>query len=139
MYSAAFKLDAGMVDWVRALRDARLLHISGITFGLAGHSNYERNYNYEAFKEAIHHKPSDCLVGLDFNYRATLWSPEAAKTVMRHSHHRHGASNEMPASFGETNQVIVGARRIRPTPAPPLGALVGVAPPSGVEIRRVCR
>jgi len=48
MYSAASKLDAGMVNWSQALKDARLLHTSGITFGLARHSRYERNYNLEA-------------------------------------------------------------------------------------------
>jgi 2-dehydro-3-deoxygluconokinase len=82
MYSAASKLDAGMVDWAAALKEAKLFHTSGITFGLATHSHYERNYNYEAFREAMTHKPSDCLVGLDFNYRATLWSPEQARQIM---------------------------------------------------------
>lgn len=82
MYSAASKLGAGMVDWARALKDARLFHTSGITFGLSTHSQYERNYNYEAFQEAIAHKPADCLVGLDFNFRATLWSPAQAREVM---------------------------------------------------------
>jgi 2-dehydro-3-deoxygluconokinase len=82
MYSAASRLDVGMVDWESALRNARLFHTSGITFGLAFHSNYKRNYNYEAFKEAISAKPNDCLVGLDFNYRATLWSPEQARKIL---------------------------------------------------------
>jgi len=82
MYSAASKLGAGMVDWPRALKDARLFHTSGITFGLSSHSQYERNYNYEAFQEAIAQKPADCLVGLDFNFRATLWSPAQAREVM---------------------------------------------------------
>lgn len=82
MYSAASRLDAGMVDWQAALKGAKLFHTSGITFGLATHSQYERNYNYEAFKEAIANKPEDCLVGLDFNYRATLWSPEQARAIM---------------------------------------------------------
>jgi len=45
MYSAASKLDSGMVDWRAALQHARLFHTSGITFGLSFHSNYERNYN----------------------------------------------------------------------------------------------
>ena len=49
---------------------------------MSTHSQYERNYNYEAFKEAVAHKPENCLVGLDFNYRATLWSPEQARAVM---------------------------------------------------------
>ena len=81
-YSAASKLDAGMVDWKGVLKDAKLFHTSGISFGLASHSNYERNYNYEAFKEAIANKPSDCLVGLDFNYRSTLWSKDQARALM---------------------------------------------------------
>ena len=81
-YSAASKLDAGMVDWKGILKDAKLFHTSGISFGLASHSNYERNYNYEAFKEAIANKPSDCLVGLDFNYRGTLWSKDQARALM---------------------------------------------------------
>ena len=82
MYSAASKLDAGMVDWQAALKDARLFHSSGITFGLATHSKYERNYCYDAFKEAIAHKPEECLVGMDFNYRSTLWSPAQAREIL---------------------------------------------------------
>lgn len=82
MYSAASRLDAGMVDWKSALQTARLFHTSGITFGLANHSKYERNYNYEAFKEAVAQKPAGCLVGLDFNYRNTLWSVPQAREVM---------------------------------------------------------
>jgi 2-dehydro-3-deoxygluconokinase len=82
MYSAASRLDAGMVDWAQALKNAHLLHTSGITFGLARHSHYERNYNLEAFKEAVAHKPADCRVGLDFNYRATLWNADEARAVM---------------------------------------------------------
>jgi 2-dehydro-3-deoxygluconokinase len=82
MYSAASRLDAGMVDWEAALVDAKLFHTSGITFGLSTHSKYDRNYCRDAFNEAIQAKPSDCLVGLDFNYRGTLWSPEVAKNTM---------------------------------------------------------
>ena len=82
MYSAASRLDAGMVDWQAALKDARLFHSSGITFGLATHSKYERNYCYDAFKEAIAQKPEDCLVGMDFNYRSTLWSPAQARKIL---------------------------------------------------------
>ena len=82
MYSAASRLDAGMVDWKAALKDARLFHSSGITFGLATHSKYERNYCYDAYKEAITNKPEDCLVGMDFNYRSTLWSPAQAREIL---------------------------------------------------------
>jgi len=82
MFSAASRLGAGMVDWGAALRDARLFHSSGITFGLAAHSKYERNHCYEAYMEAIANKPEGCMVGMDFNYRGTLWSPELAREVL---------------------------------------------------------
>jgi 2-dehydro-3-deoxygluconokinase len=82
MFSAASKLDAGMVDWRAALKDAMLFHSSGITFGLATHSKYERNYCFDAFGEAIANKPEGCLVGMDFNYRSTLWSPEQAREIL---------------------------------------------------------
>lgn len=81
-FSAASRLGAGMVNWKAALSDAQLFHTSGITFGLSTHSGYERNYLLEAFQEAIEAKPSECLVGLDFNYRSTLWSPDQCKQVM---------------------------------------------------------
>ncbi len=81
-YSAASCLDAGMVDWANALRGAKLFHTSGITFGLARHSGYDRNYNLAAFKEAVASRPAGCMVGLDFNYRSTLWSAQEARDVM---------------------------------------------------------
>lgn len=82
MYSAASRLGPGMVDWKTALRDCQLLHTSGVTFGLSAHSGYERNYLLEAFQEAIQAKPAGCQVGLDFNYRATLWSADLCREVM---------------------------------------------------------
>jgi 2-dehydro-3-deoxygluconokinase len=82
MYSAASRLGPGMVDWQEALRDCRLFHTSGISFGLATHSGYERNYLLEAFTEAMAAKPAGCLVGMDFNYRGTLWSKEECVEVM---------------------------------------------------------
>jgi 2-dehydro-3-deoxygluconokinase len=82
MYSAASRLGPGMVDWESALKNVKLLHASGITFGLATHSGYECNYCLEAFAEALEAKPEDCRVGLDFNYRGTLWSPEVAEGTM---------------------------------------------------------
>lgn len=81
-YSAASRLAPGMVDWASALRWARLFHTSGITFGLSAHSGYERNYLLETFEEALQCKPTDCLVGLDYNYRATLWSPARCREVL---------------------------------------------------------
>jgi 2-dehydro-3-deoxygluconokinase len=82
MFSAASRLDAGMVDWSKALKNCRLFHTSGITFGLSYHSNYKRNYLHEAFLEAIKCLPDNGKVGLDFNYRSTLWSKEQARDVM---------------------------------------------------------
>ncbi len=82
MYSAASRLGAGMVDWAAALRDAQLLHTSGITFGLAAHSGYERNHGYEAFCEALDSRSAGCLVGLDWNYRATLWPLDRARAAL---------------------------------------------------------
>ena len=81
-FSAASKLGAGMVDWESALGGARLFHTSGISFGLSAHSGYERNYLLEAFQEAMAAKPPQCLVGLDYNYRGTLWSPAQCEQVM---------------------------------------------------------
>ncbi len=82
MFSAASRLGPGMVNWSAALQDCQIFHSSGITFGLANHSGYERNFLLEAFEEALAAKPSGCSVGLDFNYRATLWSPEQCRAVM---------------------------------------------------------
>lgn len=82
MYSAASKMDRGMVDWKSALRDCKLFHTSGITFGLAYHSKYDRNFLLDAFEEAASIKPKDCKVGLDFNYRATLWTTDQCKSLM---------------------------------------------------------
>ncbi len=82
MHSAASKLGAGMVDWEQALAGCRLFHTSGISFGLARHSGYARNYLLEAFNEAMVARPTDCLVGLDYNYRSTLWGKQEALAVM---------------------------------------------------------
>lgn len=82
MYSAASKMGPGMVNWQEALRNCELFHTSGITFGLAYHSKYEQNYLLDAFYEAMNYKPEHCWVGIDFNYRATLWTAEQCREVM---------------------------------------------------------
>ena len=82
MYSAASRLGPGMVHWKDALRDCALLHSSGITFGISSHSGYDRNYLLESFLEAMKAKPPECRVGVDFNFRATLWDEEQCKSVM---------------------------------------------------------
>lgn len=82
MYSAASKLGAGMVKWQEALRSCRLFHASGISFGLAYHSKYDQNYLLESFNEAMQVRPPDCLVGMDFNYRATLWNADQCRSIL---------------------------------------------------------
>lgn len=80
--STASMLGKGMVDWKKVLAGTKLFHTSGITFGLSSHSGYSTNYNLEAFLDAMQQKPEDCLVGMDFNYRGTLWTKEQARPVM---------------------------------------------------------
>lgn len=82
MYSAASRLGPGDVDWQSVLRDCLLLHTSGISFGLAIHSGYSRNYLLEAFQEAVQAKPEACLMACDFNYRSTLWGKQECIAVM---------------------------------------------------------
>jgi len=89
MYSAASKLAPGQVDWESALKGCKLFHTSGITFGLSTHSGYERNYCLEALYEALEHKPEGCQVGLDFNYRSTLWTKAQAVEAMTPILHDH--------------------------------------------------
>jgi 2-dehydro-3-deoxygluconokinase len=81
-HSAASQLDRGMVDWKTVLSASKLLHVSGITFGLAAHSGYERNYLLDAFHEAASVRPESCMIGVDFNYRSTLWSEQECSDTM---------------------------------------------------------
>lgn len=80
--SAAARLGPGDVDWKERLSGARILHTTGITFGLASHSKLAGNPLREAFDEAVAARPQGCAVGIDFNYRATLWSEEECRTVL---------------------------------------------------------
>jgi 2-dehydro-3-deoxygluconokinase len=82
MGSAASRLGAGMVDWPSLLQHAHLLHTSGITLGLAAHSGYDRNHAADALAEALASRPAACLFGFEFNYRRSLWSPDAARQVL---------------------------------------------------------
>jgi len=82
MYSAASRLGAETVDWNSVLKECKLFHTSGINFGLSSHSKYDRNYLLEAFLEALSVKPANCMVGVDFNYRSTLWGKNECVKVM---------------------------------------------------------
>ena len=81
MYSAASRLGAGMDGKGLA---ARLPVPSCLRYHLwpGSDSNYERNYLLEAFQEVMDAKPANCIVGLDFNYRATLWAKNQCTAVM---------------------------------------------------------
>src|SRR5438309_1289239 len=69
--SAFARLTAAQVDW-EPVRRARLVHLTGITpaLGESAAALVER-----AFQEAS-------TVSFDVNYRATLWSPEAARAFL---------------------------------------------------------
>jgi 2-dehydro-3-deoxygluconokinase len=73
--SAASTICSGDVS-SEAIRDARLLHVTGITPALS-----------VACAEAVRHainvaRSSETLVSFDVNYRAKLWSPEAARAAL---------------------------------------------------------
>ena len=71
--SAISQLKPGEVDWATILKGARAFHISGITPALSASCA-------EASKEAVAAaKSAGCVVSLDINYRARLWSKEAAR------------------------------------------------------------
>jgi 2-dehydro-3-deoxygluconokinase len=80
--SAAARLGPGEVAWKELLSSARILHTSGITFGLASHAGLANNPLLAAFEEAVSARPEGCAVGLDFNYRSTLWSKEECRGVL---------------------------------------------------------
>ncbi len=80
--SAAARLGPGAVAWGELLSGARILHTTGITFGLASHAGLASNPLLGAFEEAVAARPDGCSVGLDFNYRSTLWSEEECRGVL---------------------------------------------------------
>ena len=60
--SAYYYLEPGMIDWREALKDASVLHVSGITF--------------EAIKVA---EEMGLTISIDLNYRKNLWRYEGAQ------------------------------------------------------------
>jgi 2-dehydro-3-deoxygluconokinase len=69
--SAFARLTADAVDW-HPVRDARLVHVSGVTAALGESA---RSLVRRTFREAR-------ALSFDVNYRATLWAPEAARAFM---------------------------------------------------------
>jgi len=71
--SAISQLKPGEIDWATILKGARAFHISGITPALSSSC-------MAASQEAVAvAKSAGCVVSLDINYRARLWSKEAAR------------------------------------------------------------
>ena len=71
--SAISQLQPGEVNWDPIFEGARAFHISGITPALSASCA-------EASREAISAaKKAGCVVSLDINYRARLWTKQAAR------------------------------------------------------------
>jgi 2-dehydro-3-deoxygluconokinase len=69
-------IEPGELDWKTILKNAKCLHLTGITPAV---SESAAEAAMEAIKAA---KACGCKVSLDLNYRAKLWSPqEASKTL----------------------------------------------------------
>jgi len=74
--SAMARICAGDVDWDAVFSKARVFHTSGITPALSESA-------CEATQEAIQKaKEQGLKVSIDLNYRARLWSPAEARSVM---------------------------------------------------------
>jgi 2-dehydro-3-deoxygluconokinase len=71
--SAISQLKPGDIDWATILKGARAFHISGITPALSPSC---MQASIEAVAAA---KSAGCVVSLDINYRARLWSKQAAR------------------------------------------------------------
>lgn len=76
-FSEVARLDEDAFDYDKVFADAALFHISGISFAL---SESARRLSFRLVKEA---KRRGIPVSFDFNYRAKLWTTEAAGKVFR--------------------------------------------------------
>ena len=74
--SAAARILPGEIDWVSALAGARVFHTSGITPAL---SSTAAEATLEAVRIA---RDAGLIVSIDLNYRARLWSEDAARKTM---------------------------------------------------------
>lgn len=75
--SAASTMGPDDWDWPALLRQARILHITGITPALSASC---RALTFAAVATA---KEAGCAVSCDLNYRAKLWAPEEAAACLR--------------------------------------------------------
>ncbi len=75
-HSAMARIRPGEVDWEKVFRTSRAFHTTGITPALSSTAT-------QATQEAVHKaKEMGLLVSIDLNYRARLWTPQQARTVM---------------------------------------------------------
>ncbi len=81
-FSAASRLEPSMVNWRTAAAGVRLMHVSGISLGLAVHSEYQRNYLLESLEALSAARDPGALLALDVNYRGTLWSPQQMRPLV---------------------------------------------------------
>lgn len=72
-FSEFTRLHIGDFDYDEVFKDAKLFHISGISFAL---SESSKELAYDLIKEA---RKRNVLVSFDFNYRAKLWSIDKAR------------------------------------------------------------
>ena len=83
--SAYYYLEPGMIDWREALRDAKVLHVSGITAAI---TKPAAEATFEAIEVA---EQMGLTISIDLNYRKNLWRYEGAqpretlKRMMRHA------------------------------------------------------
>ena len=71
--SAYYYLEPGMIDWRRALADASVLHVSGITAAI---TQPAADATFEAISIA---EEMGLTISIDLNYRKNLWRYEGAQ------------------------------------------------------------
>ena len=71
--SAYYYLRPGMIDWKEALKDASVLHVSGITAAI---SQPAADATFEAIEAA---EQAGLTISIDLNYRKNLWRYEGAQ------------------------------------------------------------
>ena len=82
--SAYYYLQPGMIDWRKALKDASVLHVSGITAAI---TQPAADATFEAIQIA---EDMGLTISLDLNYRKNLWRYEGAQpreTLSRMAEH----------------------------------------------------
>lgn len=83
--SAYYYLQPGMIDWHKALKDASVLHVSGITAAI---TQPAADATFEAIDIA---EQKGLTISIDLNYRKNLWRYEGAqpretlKRMMKHA------------------------------------------------------